>query len=83
MDTITAMKAFAVVARHRSFTKGALALGQSVTVTSKYVRQLEARAQVKLFTRTTRKVTLTDTGAAYLDRCLLIVEQFDDLENVV
>ena len=43
MDTIKAMKAFAAVARHRSFTKGANALGLSLQVTSKYVAQLEAK----------------------------------------
>ena len=40
MDTITLMKAFAAVARHRSFTREAMALGLSVKVTSKYVAQL-------------------------------------------
>ena len=83
MDTINAMKAFAAVARHRSFTRGAIALGLSVKVASKYVAQLEAKLQVQLLTRTTRKVTLTEMGTAYLERCLPLLEQFDELESVV
>ena len=83
MDTIIVMKAFAAVARHRSFTRGAMALGLSVKVTSKYVAQLEAKLQVQLLTRTTRKVTLTEMGIAYLERCLPLLEQFDELESVV
>ena len=66
MDTLTTMRAFAAVARHRSFTRGAMALGLSVKVTSKYVAQLEAKVQVQLLPRPTRKVTLTDMGTAYL-----------------
>ena len=83
MDTITAMQAFAAVARHRSFTRGAKELGQSVKTISKYVQQLEARLGVQLLIRTTRKVTLTDMGAAYLDRCVPLLGQFDELEGVV
>lgn len=60
-----------------------MALGLSVKVTSKYVAQLEAKLQVQLLTRTTRKVTLTDMGTAYLERCLPLLEQFDELESVV
>ena len=83
MDTIKAMKAFAAVARHRSFTKGANALGLSLQVTSKYVAQLEAKFHVQLLTRTTRKVRLTEMGIAYLGRCLPLLEQFDELESIV
>ena len=60
-----------------------MALGLSVKVTSKYVAQLEAKLQVQLLTRTTRKVTLTEMGTAYLERCLPLLEQFDELESVV
>ncbi len=38
---------------------------------------------MQLLTRTTRKVTLTEMGIAYLERCLPLLEQFDELESVV
>lgn len=83
MDTIAAMRAFAAVARNTSFTGGAKELGLSTKVVSKSVRQLEDRLGVQLFNRTTRKVTLTETGIAYFERCLPMLDQFDELESLV
>lgn len=83
MDTIEGMRTFAAVATHKSFTEGAKRVGISTKLASKYVSQLEDRLDAQLFRRTTRSVTLTETGAAYLDRCLPLLEQFDELEDLV
>lgn len=83
MDTITGMRVFAAVAMHRSFTEGAKRAGISAKLASKYVGQLEERLDAQLFYRTTRTVNLTETGAAYLERCLPLLEQFDELEGLV
>jgi DNA-binding transcriptional LysR family regulator len=50
---------------------------------SKHVRQLEARLGAQLIHRTTRRVTLSDTGLAYFERCVFIIDQFDELEGLV
>lgn len=83
IDTIEGMRTFAAVAAHRSFTEGAKQVGISTKLASKYVGQLEARLGAQLFHRTTRSVTLTETGQAYHARCLPLIEQFDELEGLV
>lgn len=83
MDTIRCMTTFVAVAAQKSFTAGAKQLGISTKVASKYVQQLEERLGAQLFNRTTRSVTLTDIGGAYYERCLPLLDQFDELEGVV
>jgi len=83
MDTIDGMRTFVAVARQKSFTAGAKLLGISTKLASKYVRQLEDRLDAQLFNRTTRSVTLTETGRAYFNRCIPLLEQFDELEGVI
>lgn len=83
MDTVDGMRTFIAVARQQSFTGGAQQLGMSTKLASKYVRQLEERLGAQLFNRTTRSVTLTETGRAYFDRCLALLDQFDEMESLV
>ena len=56
------LQAFLAVARLRSFSSAARELGVSRSAVSYSVRQLEDRLRVGLLTRTTRSVSLTDTG---------------------
>jgi DNA-binding transcriptional LysR family regulator len=83
MDTISAMRVFAAVARQKSFTGGAKEVGVSTKVASNQIRQLEEQLGVQLLNRTTRRVTLTDTGRAYFERCVPLLEQFDEVESLV
>jgi len=83
MDTIKCMETFVAVAMNQSFTSGAKQLGISTKLASKYVQQLEEKLDAQLFYRTTRSVTLTDTGKAYFDRSIPLLEQFDELEGLV
>ncbi|MEM9301150.1 MAG: LysR family transcriptional regulator [Pseudomonadota bacterium] len=83
MDTLETMRTFAAVAAEGSFTRGADRLGIAVQTASKYVRQLEGRLGAPLFDRNTRSVKLNDTGRAYLERCLDLLDQFDELEASV
>ena len=53
---------FLAVARERNFTKAAAKLGTSQSTLSHTIKQLEARLGVRLLTRTTRSVALTDAG---------------------
>jgi len=83
MDTIDGMRTFVAVAAHQSFTGGAKVLGISTKLASKYIGQLEDRLGAQLFNRTTRNVTLTETGTAYLERCVPILDQINELESVI
>lgn len=83
MDTIEGMRTFVAVASRQSFTAAAKQLGVSTNIASKYVQRLEERLGAQLFHRTTRSVTLTETGRAYLERCIPLLDQFDELEGVV
>ncbi len=83
MDTFEIMRTFVAVAQEGSFTAAGHRLGISTKLTSKYVARLEARLSSQLFNRTTRSVTLTDVGLAYLERCRVILDQMDELDSLV
>ncbi|TBU78415.1 LysR family transcriptional regulator [Phytopseudomonas daroniae] len=56
------LQAFVVIAREGSFTRGAAQLGVSQSALSHSIRGLEARLGVRLLTRTTRSLALTEAG---------------------
>src|SRR5579863_8270862 len=58
--------AFLLVARERSFTRTAAQLAVSQSALSQTIRGLEARLGVRLLTRTTRRVSLTEAGERLL-----------------
>lgn len=60
--TLDDLRALVAVGRERSFTKTAAKLGVSQSALSQTIRQLEARLGVRLLTRTTRSVSLTEAG---------------------
>lgn len=61
-ESVDDLLAFIAVARERSFTKAAAQFGLSQSALSHTIRQLEARLGIRLLTRTTRAVSLTDAG---------------------
>lgn len=81
MDRFDAMQAFARVVEAGSFTKAAQTLHMSKTTVTQLVQQLEARLQVKLLNRTTRKVNVTADGAVYYERVLRLLADMDDVET--
>jgi LysR family transcriptional regulator, regulator for bpeEF and oprC len=81
MDKLRAMQTFALVAQLGSFTKAANALQLPNASVSTLVAQLEAHLQTKLLARTTRRLSLTDDGAAYLDRVQRLLGDVDELET--
>lgn len=62
------IQAFVSVAELGSFAAAATRIGRDASVVSRRVSLLERRLGVRLLTRTTRRVSLTDAGAAYLKR---------------
>jgi len=69
---------FVAVARHTSFKKAAEQLGSSTSHVSRAVSRLEAALSAPLFFRTTRQVTLTDTGRLLLEQCRQLVRDRDE-----
>jgi DNA-binding transcriptional LysR family regulator len=61
-DNIADLTAFLAVAREKSFTRAAAQLGVSQSALSQTIRGLETRLGLRLLSRTTRSVTLTDAG---------------------
>jgi DNA-binding transcriptional LysR family regulator len=62
-----------------SFVGGAALLGTSTSHVSRVVARLEERLGTILFHRTTRRVVLTDTGAAFVERCRRLLDERDEL----
>jgi DNA-binding transcriptional LysR family regulator len=77
------MRVFARVARLGSFAGAARELRLSTTAVSRRVAELEDGLGVKLLQLTTRRIGLSEEGAAYLDRCERILEEIDDLESSI
>jgi DNA-binding transcriptional LysR family regulator len=68
LNQLDGLVAFWRVAEHRGFSAAAAALEVSPSALSQAIRQLEARLGVRLLNRTTRSVSLTEAGEAYLSR---------------
>ncbi len=83
MDRIDLMKTFLKVAETGSFTAAADRLGMTPQLASKYIRILEEQLRAQLFHRSTRRVTMTETGAAFHDRCARLVDDFEELKTDV
>lgn len=79
-ENINDLMAFLSVARERSATRAAARIGVSQSALSHTMRQLEARLGVRLLTRTTRAVSLTEAGERLLQG---IGPQFDEIEAQV
>ena len=69
---------FIEVARQQSFTRAATILGMSQSTLSQTIRNLEEKLQMRLLSRTTRKVAPTELGEQLLE---IISERFEDIEH--
>jgi DNA-binding transcriptional LysR family regulator len=72
---------FARVAESGSFSRAARELRQSQPSVSRIIGELEARLGVTLLLRTTRRITVTDAGALFLDRAREILAEMEDAED--
>lgn len=81
MDTLTSMKVFAAVVDCGSFAAAADRLEISRSMASKYISHLEEHLGTRLLQRTTRKLTLTETGSVYHERCAQILADVTQAEE--
>ena len=80
MDKLTAMATFVKVVDAGSFTRAADALNLPKARVSQRISDLEQHLGVRLLNRTTRALSLTDDGAAYFDKCQVLLQQIDEME---
>lgn len=80
MDRVTSMRVFVCAASAGSLSAAARHLGMSPAMATKHVNALEARLGVKLFHRTTRRLSLTEPGSNYLEACQRILPEIDEAE---
>ncbi len=83
MDRFDALSAFVAVADQRGFAAAARKLGMSPPAVTRAVAALEQHLGVTLFHRSTRAVSLTDEGAAFLDRARRIMSDLLEAEQIV
>jgi len=86
MDRLTSLTAFVRVVDSGGFSAAGRRLNMSTTMVSNHIQALEDRLGARLLNRTTRKVSLTEVGKAYYDRCTQILadlEQADDIAGAL
>jgi DNA-binding transcriptional LysR family regulator len=69
MDRLDAMAVFMEIAARGSLTRAAESLGRSLPTIVRILATLEAELAVRLFNRTTRRLTITEEGRVYLEHC--------------
>lgn len=77
------MRLFARVAEARSFTAAARLLGMPKQTVSRRIAELERSLGIQLLHRTTRRLHLTEVGAAYAERCAELVRLAEEANRVV
>lgn len=83
MDKLKQMASFAAVVSNGSLTAAANAEGVAPAVIGRRIDALEARLGVKLLLRTTRRITLTHEGSAFLDDCQRLLADLANAEASV
>ena len=83
MDRFAAVTAFARVVELGSFARAAERLSVSTSAVSRQVSELEAHLGVRLLNRTTRRLSLTEAGQSYYERCVQLLADLEEAESSV
>ncbi|HXM82733.1 MAG TPA: LysR family transcriptional regulator [Burkholderiales bacterium] len=81
MDRLAAIQVFSQVVESGSFASAAGRLGLSTSAASRHVAELEAHLQARLLNRTTRRVSLTESGRAFYERCVQLLADLEEAEQ--
>jgi len=81
MDRFQAIEAFAKVVETGSFARAAERLGVSVSSVSRQVADLEAHVDARLLNRTTRRLSLTESGRVFHERCVQLLADLEEAEQ--
>ncbi|MBR0711073.1 LysR family transcriptional regulator [Bradyrhizobium liaoningense] len=83
MDTLVSMRVFCLVAELKSFATAAQRLRISPAMASKHVMQLEKRLGTRLLNRTSRRVSLSESGTLYFEQARQMLDSLDEVEAAV
>jgi DNA-binding transcriptional LysR family regulator len=83
LDRLTGLEVFTKVAAAGSFSAAGRAMGMSQTMVTKHIAALEARLGIKLFHRSTRRLSITEAGRSYLEASERILSEFDAADAAV
>jgi len=83
MDRMAAMNTFVKVVEAGGFAAAGRKLKMSPSTVTEHIQSLEQRLGARLLNRSTRKISVTEVGKAYYERCLQILADADDADNVV
>ena len=81
MDRLHAMTVFAKVVEQGSFARAAERLSISSSACSRQVAELEAHLETRLLNRTTRRLSLTEGGQGFYERCVQLLADLDEAEQ--
>ncbi len=80
MDKLKAMQAFIQIADHGSLTAAAGVMGASLPAVVRSLAALESHLGVRLFNRTTRRLSLTEEGRRHLQNCRQLLAELAEAE---
>ncbi len=83
VDRVTSLEVFVKVAGSGSLSAAARVMGLSQTMVTKHIAALETRLGVKLFHRSTRRLSLTDGGRDYLESIERILAELEAADSAV
>ncbi|KVV51764.1 LysR family transcriptional regulator [Burkholderia territorii] len=83
MDDLNDLYYFVKVVEHGGFTQAGRALNVPKSTLSRRIAALEARYDVRLLQRTTRRFTVTETGREFYERCLAVLVEADAAREVI
>jgi DNA-binding transcriptional LysR family regulator len=83
LDRLTSLEVFAKVAAIGSLSGAARAMGRSQTMVTKHLAALEGRLGIRLFHRTTRRLSITEAGRNYLETSERILAEMEAADAAV
>ena len=81
MDRLAAITVFVGIAEAGSLSAAGRRLGMPLTTVSRHLAALEDQVGVRLITRTTRRLTLTEPGRHYLNSCRRVLAELETAEQ--
>jgi DNA-binding transcriptional LysR family regulator len=81
VDRLAAIQVFSQVVESGSFAKAAARLGLSTSAASRHLAELESHLQTRLLNRTTRRVSLTESGRAFYERSVQLLADLEEAEQ--
>ena len=83
MDRLLTLEVFTAVVDHGSFVAAARALDLSPASVTEHIQALEKRLKTKLLNRTTRRIALTEEGAAYFEHCKQTLARMEEADAML